>query len=178
MFFLFLTKKPIVLVWLAIFYILISLIQAFLVGLVQPLHLLIFRGGFMVCLPFIFFFYRVYRYFCIGYFTVLNPSNLNFRGIPLKIFKKSLMIAIGCYGFLVLLNIALSVHFHFEKFFFIALCLSTLIYERIFLYASKWTIIYELANHGIKLDQKDFQGALNEVRQVFLSSFSNRKVES
>ena len=142
MFFLFLTKKPWIFFWLLIIYIVISLMQTALVLIVRPWHILLLVGCFQICIPFIFCFYRVYRYFCIGYFTVFKEPALKFRGVSLKVLRKPLWIAIGSYVALILINAAWAIIFHFERYFFASICVSTLIYEPIFLYATRWTIIY------------------------------------
>lgn len=178
MFFLFLTKKPIIFFWLIIIYLGIAITQTAVALLVRPWHMLLLQFGFIVCIPFIFCFYRVYRYFCIGYFTILKEPALSFRGISLEVFRTPFLVAISSYLALILINVISAIVFHFERYFFASICLSTLVYEPLFLYATKWMTIYELAKQGLTLSPRDMQGALNEAQQLFLSSFSNTQTET
>ena len=179
MFFLFLTKKPAVFIGLFFVYIFISLIQAMLVLYTLPGGS---QGGyffvaFMFCLPFPIFFYRAYLYLCMGYSTIFAEPPLSFRGVPLNKFKNTFYSFICFYALTIVLNIILARIFHYEVFFIVSLCFLSLIYERFLLYAIKWVMLYELAKKGVKLNEQDLQGSMDDARQLFLSSFSPSKFE-
>lgn len=177
MFFLFLTKKPIVFFWLSMMYLFTLLILILLFSISHPLNVNIFQIGALVCIPFMFLFYRVYRYFCIGYFSIIGNPNLSFRAIPLRVFRNPFFYAVGIYFLLIFLNASFLTYFEIKKYFIITISITTIIYEKAFLYVAKWTIVFEMAKHGVNISPKEIQGSINEMRQIFLSSFSKAEVD-